>query len=206
MTMMIRANSDIKLLRKNNSSGLISYSYTIIKSIIFVGLTATLLFGIFQSIRRNSFNGFIDGMVFGASLALIVVPLIVLLDLSQKLKCYLKYNFIDFRVNQERRFIIEDDYSSVLNKLYSILSNHKKIDVYNKDIENGIIEATTKRSWRSFGEDIKINLFKGSEGKVVVIVSSKPRTSLTMIDYSKNFENIETIMKDITNNFKIIAV
>ena len=190
-------NKYIKMLSKNNDSTLFTYFFTIVKLFIFIGLGGGLLFGIFQSIRTNSFNGFIDGIMFGFMLAIVTAPILIFIDIYQKFKCYLKYKAIDFSLNQERKFIVEDDYVSVFRKLNEMLNNHKKIEIHNKDMEKGIIEAVSRRSWKSFGEGIKIKLSKISNGKVLVVLSSKPRISITMIDYSKNFENVEMIMNNL---------
>ena len=199
--MTIHVDNDIKLLSRNNGSGLFTYLFAIMKLLIFVMLGGSLLFGVFQSIRRNSLHGFVDGVVVGVVGALVAVPVLVFLDIFQKLKCYLRYKSIDFRVDQERRFIIKDDHMSVFNNISNVLNNIKNIEIYKKNMENGIVEAVAKRSWRSFGEEIKIELFKSSGGKVLVVLSSKPRISLMLIDYSKNFENVEMIVKGIIRNF-----
>jgi uncharacterized membrane protein len=70
-------------------------------------------------------------------------------------------------------------------------------------MEKGIIEADVKKSWKSFGEKLKIRLWKGSEGKVYVEMTSKPKIVLTMIDYAKNFENIESILTQLKKRFDV---
>jgi hypothetical protein len=197
MLMMIHANNNIKMMNEKDNSGLLAYLFKILKIFIFVVFGATLLFGIFQSIRLNSLYGFLDGAVFGISGAIIGLPILIFLDILQRIKCYLKYQIFDFRVNQKRTFLFDKNYTSVFSKLYDILKNIDKIFISNKNVENGVIEAFTKRSWKSFGEDIKIELFKSSKNKVVVVLSSKPRFPITMIDYGKNLENVEIIKRDI---------
>ena len=196
--MTVHANDNIKLISRNDETTIFTYFLSMLKSFIYFSLGAGFLFGAFQSIRKNSLNGFVDGFVIGIVSALIVVPIVIALDIFQKVKCYRKYKVIDFGVNQERRFLVEDEYSSAFDKMYSMLNDIKKVEIRHGDIESGIIEAVTKRSWKSFGESIKIELFKTSKSKeTVIVLESKPRISLTMIDYCKNFENIEMIMEYI---------
>ena len=194
MTMPV--NSEIKLLSRNNSGTLFTYIYMIIKLFVLVVFGGGLLFGIFQSVKIHSLNGFTDGIIFGAMLAATMVPILIILDIIQKVKCYLKYKVIDFEINQERKFILNSDYAFIFNKICEQLNNQNNIKIHKKEIENGIIEAITKSSWKSFGEIIMIKLFKSTRGNIVVL-SSKPRISITMIDYCRNFENVENIMKDI---------
>ncbi len=194
MTMPV--NNEIKLLSRNNPGTLFTYVFIIIKLFIFIAFGGGLLFGIFQSIKINSLNGFIDGITFGVTIAVIMVPILIILDIIQKIKCYLKYKNIDFEIKQERRFLIDSDYIFIFNKLCENLNNYKNVEIYKKDTDKGIIEAISKRSWKSFGEIIKIQLFRSSKGNVAVL-SSKPKISITMIDYCKNFENVENIMKGL---------
>lgn len=191
----------VQILDRYNNT-LKTYIIKVIKSYVFVNLGAGLLFGIFRSLMINSLNGFIDGLFFGTMLASIGIPIIILLDIFQKLKCYFKYKIVSYQTNQKIKLLFEDDYISIFNKLNELLNNNPKIDVYRKDIKIGIIEAISKRSWKSFGEIIKIEFFDKSNGKVVAVLSSKPRIFWTMIDYCKNFENVEMIMSDINKLFK----
>ena len=194
MTMPV--NSEIKLLSRNSSGTLFTYIYMIIKLFALVAFGGGLLFGIFQSVKIHSISGFTDGIMFGAMLAVIMVPILIILDIIQKVKCYSKYKIIDFEINQERKFILTSDYAFIFHEICEQLNNQNNIKIHKKKIEKGIIEARTNSSWKSFGEIIKIKLFKSTGGNIVVL-SSKPRISITMIDYCRNFENVENIMKDI---------
>lgn len=197
---MNHVNNDyIELMNNKNEKALFLYAFSIIKLFIFITLTASFLFGSIQSIRKGFIDGFIDGIMFGFIGAITVVPILVLLDAIQKIFIFIKYKIINFRVDQERRFIIKDNYFNSFNKLVEIISNLDSIEIHIKNEKEGVIEAIAKRSWKSFGENIKVKLRKTSEDKsVVAVLTSKPRIFFTVIDYSKNFENIEKIMNKLT--------
>lgn len=196
--MTMPENSYMKLLSSNNKNTFCTYIFSIVKLFVFFGLGVSLLFGAFQFVRRNSFDGFVDGIMVGIVGTLIAVPILILLDIFNKVRCYLKYRTIDFGVNQERRFIVKDDYASAFNKLCEVLSRREKIDICNRNMESGIIDAVAKPSWKSFGEKITIRLFESSKDKeTTVVLTSKPRISLTMLDYCRNFENVEMLINDI---------
>jgi len=182
---------------KDNVISILSYIYSILKLFAFIAFSSGLLFGVFQAISENSISGFKDGIMFGIILTLITAPVLILLDIIQKVKCYVKYKFVSFSVKQERSFSIEGDYENIFSSLYTILNENKIIKVLNSDLGKGSIEAITKRSWKSFGEKIDLKLFKTPNNRVVINLSSKPRIFLTLIDYCKNFENVETIKKRI---------
>lgn len=187
-------------LQNNNKQKMLNYAFSILKSFFLVGLLAAFLFGIFRSIKTGSSHGFIDGVQFGLFLAIVMVPIIVFLDVLQRIKNYRKYKKIDFNVNQTRKFFVKEEYNSIFNYLYNILNSHKEFSIYKKDFENGIIKADANASWKSFGEKIRISIVKGSRGKNFVEISSKPKIALTMLDYAKNFENVEWIADKLKCN------
>ena len=199
--MGIHGHNNIKLLRMNNDNRLLTYIFTIIKLFLFVGLGAGLLFGIVQSLRTSSISGLIDGITFGAILALITVPIVTILDIFERVRCYLKYKIVDFGVIQERRFLTKTDYDIAFKKIFDILNEIKKMEVTHKDSKQGVIEALVKRSWKSFGEKIRIELSKNAKGEIEASLTSKPRITLTAIDYCKNLENVEMIMQYVNRAF-----
>jgi hypothetical protein len=187
-------------LPNNNKQKMLSYVFSILKSFFLVGLLGAFLFGIFRSIKTGSFHGFIDGMQFGLFLAIVMVPIIVFLDVLQRIKNYRKYKKVDFNISQTRNFLLKEEYNSICNYLYNILKTHKDFSIYKKDFENGIIKADANASWKSFGEKIQISIMKGSRGKIFVEISSKPKIAITMLDYAKNFENVEWIADKLKCN------
>jgi hypothetical protein len=199
--MSARANKGIKLSRVNRIRGIPMYILTILKSSVFCIFAFAIVLGIYQSVNIGSFSGFLEGVSAGILWAFVLVPILIILDISTKVKCFIKFKTVDLRVNQERRFRIEDDYLQIFDTLCNILQGFHKVKIKKKDIKNGIIEAVTGRSWRSFGEKIDAKLFKGSNSKVTVTFSSKPRISLTMIDYSKNFENAALFLEGVKQRF-----
>jgi hypothetical protein len=180
-------------LQNKNWQKIFNYVFSILKSFLLVGIIAACLFGIFQSIKTGSFHGFIDGVQFGLLLAIVMVPIIVSLDVLQRIKNYRRYKKVDFNVNQTRRFFVKEEYNSIFNYLYNIIKSHKEFSIYKKDFENGIIKAYANASWKSFGEKIQINIVKGSQGRIFIEIFSKPKIALTILDYAKNFENVEWI-------------
>ena len=60
------------------------------------------------------------------------------------------------------------------------------------DLEQGAIDATTRISWKSFGENLKVHLETNEEGKVNVAITSKPKWPLTLVDYGKGKQNVNS--------------
>jgi len=66
------------------------------------------------------------------------------------------------------------------------------------DPEAGVITANIPWSWRSFGEKIQVSVKEASPLEALVEVNSRPRWPLTLADYGRNFENVETICEHLT--------
>jgi hypothetical protein len=196
--MATKMTTHVKCLNiDKNINGTLDYVLTFLKSFLFLGIVSAFLFGVYRTIKIKSLYGFFEGLQYGAILSIVCLPLIFLIDVIHRLKNYPKFKRIDFNVKQERKLLIEDDYHSAFNKFYEVLKSIEELSINKKDDEEGIIEAFTKRSWKSFGEIIKANFVKGTKGKVFITINSRPKGSFTMVDYNKNFENVESIISNL---------
>ena len=147
--------------------------------------------------KISSFYGFIEGLQYGTILSIVSLPLIFLLDFIQRLKSFSKFKKLDFHVKQVRKVLIEDEYCSAFKKFYETLISMEGLSIKKSDEKEGIIEAVTKRSWKSFGEIVKVNIAKGTKRKVFITINSRPKGCFTLVDYSKNFENVESIISNL---------
>jgi hypothetical protein len=193
------ANNPVGFMDTKRTEGLSKYIIRILFEFIIGALAFGVLFGTFLSIMNASFEGFALGLFVGFIWALLVFAVFVPLDVFEKVKCYRKYGFIDFRVRQQQAICIAADYVAILDAIEWVFQAQKKIHLRKKDTKHGIIEADVGRSWRSFGEKITITLSHGQKGKAFATVSSRPKVSLTVIDFSKNFENVQLIIQELKN-------
>ena len=189
-----RVHNSIPLLNGKRFEGFLKYILRIFIAFTAGALVFGFFAGIFLSIKYASLEGFGTGLSAGFTWALLVFAVLLPLDVFEKIKCYRKYGFIDFRVRQERTLWIHAEYDSIFDTLQNEFRTWKKIQLKKKDIKLGIIEIETGRSWRSFGEKVGVTLLKSQDGKVHVTVSSKPKIFTTVIDFSKNFTNVQRII------------
>ena len=68
-----------------------------------------------------------------------------------------------------------------------------KIEVM--DPESGLLRARTGLSWKSFGENLRVNLREVRLGATTIDISSRPRWKSTVVDYGKGFQNVERISR-----------
>jgi hypothetical protein len=66
-----------------------------------------------------------------------------------------------------------------------------------RDQAAGQLEAVVPISWRSWGENIRVDL-AGVDGDVLVQVKSKSTLRTTLIDWGKNAENVRRFLGALT--------
>jgi hypothetical protein len=59
---------------------------------------------------------------------------------------------------------------------------------------SGRYEATTRVSWKTWGERVTVQL-SGDPVAPEACVTSRPRISTTLIDYGKGRSNVETVVR-----------
>ena len=106
-----------------------------------------------------------------------------------------KKGIVNIPRSERNRRIIElncsfnEAFNLCISSLSTIRGGVKAID---KDKDRGIIIARTGLTWSSWGEIIKFKIHRVSDNKVQIEVLSKQAT-IQILDYGKNFENIEKI-------------
>lgn len=61
-----------------------------------------------------------------------------------------------------------------------------------------VMEATVPWSWKSFGEKLSVSIKHSSGAETVVEIISCPKSGVTLVDYGKNFDNVEFVCERIT--------
>jgi len=92
-------------------------------------------------------------------------------------------------VRNEKSIIVNLDYNEAFETSKKALTSIGG-RIINEDRENGVITARTGLSWKSFGENVKIEITKLSNQQTQVKVSSVPMIRATILDYGKNYENV----------------
>ena len=178
-------------------NGAISYISIIIKSFVCLFLISTILLGAFRSISMLSFSeGIKNGVIFGFFLSIIIVPIMTLFDILQRIFFIYKFKKTSFEVYQKREFLVTHSYNILFDELIEILKKNKFF-IDSIDKKYGMIAASSGRSWKSFGEKLSIGLHRESGENLALKLSSKPILSTTLLDYGKNFHNIQSIIRDL---------
>ncbi len=155
-------------------------------------ISATLAFGILVSIRTTIIHGLKIGIVFGILLGFSTVFVFLILDLIAR-----KTIPHSADICQSRLIISQGQCNDVIEKCFAALKNIGFVKKLQYNEAQKQIVATTKMSWASFGEEMTIRCDQETSTTVKVTIISKPLVKTTMIDYGKNFKNVETFQQAI---------
>ena len=103
-------------------------------------------------------------------------------------------------VRQERIIHIKGKYDKVFEKSIEILRALKSIKTIDPLKSSQSISARTKASIVSFGEGINLEFKPLSQETTEIHISSCPVAQHTILDFGKNFKNVEFISKEIQNS------
>ena len=90
-------------------------------------------------------------------------------------------------------------YNFIFDSCIQVLKD-LRFDIEYKNADKGVIEASTKSSIFSWGENIIIKLEKNSNAGILVSVNSNAKAQI--IDWGVNLKNEKIIMKKLTELLK----
>lgn len=150
-----------------------------------------IIMGLFYSddVYSNLNNGVISGIIFGLLMTTIlsVIQRIKLKKLGQK-----KGNV---KIINTAEIVIEGSKQDILVICENSLSNIIKCKIEEINIREGILKAKAGMTWYTWGDLILFKLDHIHENKYKVLITSRPIVKTTVIDYGKNQDNINRIIK-----------
>jgi len=136
---------------------------------------------------------FIGGIAFWISMFLVMCVVSILSEGTIKKK----YGPLDsYYPVQIRIMTVNEHFQTVFKKCLDSLSAIGA-GALTSDPEEGKIRASTKISWRSFGEFIEIRLYPKGTDTVEVTIFSIPKMLGSGLDYIKGVKNVEELRKAI---------
>ena len=164
-----------------------------------IGITS-LLFGVpitFLLGLRFGANGVLAGFLEAIAWAIFMAIALVPLDLWMTRK--LPNDAL--RPNQSREVEVIAACNEVFELIKSSVAGLRFMKSYTAVMEDGVIYGRTKLSWTSIGEDIVIAVNPLNATRTRVKITSRPRLRYTLLDYGKNYRNIEAISNAIKASF-----
>lgn len=96
-------------------------------------------------------------------------------------------------VHQHATIKLDLNVHQAFNKCLDLLVAFKKSRIVYSNNESGKIKIKTKSSWKSWGEIITISLSGLGDDSTLAKIYSKPRLIGTIVDYGKNYKNVQKI-------------
>jgi hypothetical protein len=165
-----------------------------VKSLSKISILSAALFALVMSMKIGLLHGIIAGIVF----SIVITMLIALIFIPIDYMCTAKLPLEALNVNQERDIKLKGNCDPICTYCAEIVKNTKgvfKIDVSNKCN----IVAFTKTTISSFGEVITLHLSQIDQETTNIHIVSQPKYKYTIIDYGKNYKNVEYIINQIAH-------
>lgn len=166
-----------------------------IKLFLFFGFA----FGLYQGIKVGISDGVNAGLVSGISKGLffgLLMSFFVGKWHKRKTRKAREETGEDIGPVQTKSSLLDDSIDNAFRKsVQSLTIMNARITV--SDLQQGTIDATTRMSWKSFGENLKVRLKTNEEGGVDVAITSKPRFPVTLVDYGKGRQNVDSFVKEL---------
>jgi hypothetical protein len=152
------------------------------------------------ALRMALIKGSFLGVVFGVIISCLLTPLHYC-----AFKMAVDRNFQPNTYEAKQKYCLETNTDA--NTLFS--SANQAFIVLNdfvlkfSDKERMLIEGETKKTWKSFKENIRLEVEEVSTNKSRIIITSFPTGRFTVFDYGKNYENIKKLQGYIKDSLSI---
>ena len=156
---------------------------------IFIALFAWFV----ESLSLGILNGATSAIVISAIWLAIMAIFIIPLDYSSTSKLPSEA----LNVNQERYILVQGKIEEVFFSSYDILKSFSSCKKIKQSKEKLTITAKTKMTSSSCGENIALKFEQLSNDSVRIHIKSYPVSRFTLLDFGKNFANIEYLSKEI---------
>ena len=135
-------------------------------------------------------NGILSGLIFGTLVSYILISLHK--SLSRKVDS--GASMPDFDIHQVRHIVMGIPYEKAFSLCIRSLKTIDRCRIISQSLDNGEIRARAGLNWKTWGDDIIINLTEGKDTTGVEI-SSRPSARSTLVDFGKNLDNVERIRR-----------
>jgi hypothetical protein len=104
----------------------------------------------------------------------------------------------DLSPTQRRTLVIKSNPSSVFENCALVLQKFPARIIENDVMKGHITARTGKKSWKSWGDDIRIDVVQIDDISTQVKITCRPSLKTTLVDYGKNYENAEKLLSLIS--------
>lgn len=152
---------------------------------IIMALVLALSYGFFWGL----IYGLLAGIVFGLFMSLILGSIHI-----EAVKRVSGGRDVDITtVYHEGKTVVARPFDKAFDLCELAVSEIKGGEITSRSKTEGILEARSGRTWKSFGEVITFTLKDMGGDRTEVEFSSRPAAGTTVVDYGKNLQNVRRI-------------
>lgn len=175
------------------------YLFSILKAYIVISLGLGISSSLIRMLKLNDYSNFIINIIYNGFIpAILCIILLIVPDLFQKIKNFFKYKVFVFDNKHARLIVVDENYTIVFDRVIELLSSYHNFSIEYSDSTTGSIICMAKRSWKSLGETVSLEIEAINDNETKIEISSLPKNKWTLIDYCKNFENVEKFVYSIS--------
>ena len=169
-----------------------SFANLYLKLLLFSGVCFGLIMGLYLSLSYGIYMGMAVGIVTGVIFGFLLSSALFLMQvISVKMMPY-GLSEKTLGVYQVRTLEMNIPYEEAFILCAASLGAVKGAKIRSEDPADGRIDAKTGINWKTFGDDISIDVLRTEAGQRIRVVS-RPTLMTTIVDYGQNLDNVEKI-------------
>ncbi len=166
------------------------------------GLFCFIFFMIFNGSPHAFEFGWKAGLIIGLLFSAIIVGILLPMDLSAHLFLAKGLYKEVWELEQTREVEVDGTNKQIISACRQALLVVPYVTNVYDDTEHLITRAATGPSWRSAGEELEVEINPVNSNRWTLKCTSKSKGKNVLFDYGKNYENVETWQKHLTELLK----
>lgn len=184
-------NDGISFLSEEYGGALL-YAYNLTKIFLGFWITMVAFFAVIHS--DDPVSSHIELFVYGIFVSAVFTIFIGSLDLISKAYLYKRYGVMPLGIIQRRELSISIGIANAYDTALSVLADMPTVENVIQDKSMLKIVAIFKKTRKTMGEIMTIEFTDFEVDNTLIKISSEPRSKLALIDFGKNFENVEKVL------------
>jgi len=163
-----------------------------------IGLMVFIIALIFGGGQHAVQYGLQAGTIIGGIFAVMLVGVFLPLDVSAHLFLAKGHYNELWELEQTREFQFEGSLKELLSQCRNALLAVAYVKSVSEDTDNLSVKAAIGTSWRSGGEKMSVEIKPVEGNKWLLRCTSCSASTPVLFDYGKNFENVETWLREMS--------
>jgi len=166
-----------------------------LKLFLATGIPFGIFMGVFYSLRYGFPEGLIAGLFAGLFLGGFMSLILGFLHSRSVKRMPFGKSKEAMDVHHVRNIELRVSYDKAFDLCIESLNLIKRCKIRKEDRSQGKVDARAGMTWKTLGDVISFDVRKIDNDRTQIEVSSRPAVRTTLVDYGKNLENVEKIIR-----------